>query len=186
MTELTILQATEHHTRRKWFLALGALLLILGTAGIGVATMLELTSLLVFGPMLLVSSVLQFLTACFTEKKHERLLHFAAAGSEMVLGFFIMVHPLQKIVDLVALIAIVLIVGGLVRLAHSLTTQSRDRAWIVMTGVIALLLGIAVWIGWPVAQLWFVGLCIAVDFICHGLSWFAVALAERKPVEAAV
>jgi len=50
-----------------------------------------------------------------------------------------------------------------------------------MTGVMAVLLGIAVWICRPVVGLWFVGLCIAVDFICHGIGWSALALAERKP-----
>lgn len=46
------------------------------------------------------------------------------------------------------------------------------------------LLGVCVWLRLPVSGLWFVGLCIALDFICHGASWSAVALAEGKPVEA--
>jgi hypothetical protein len=33
---------------------------------------------------------------------------------------------------------------------------------------------------WPVAQWWPVALCIALDFICHGVSWSAVGLVERK------
>jgi hypothetical protein len=48
------------------------------------------------------------------------------------------------------------------------------------------LLGISVWIGWPVDKLWFVGLCIAIDFLCHGLSWSALALTEGKPLQVAV
>jgi uncharacterized membrane protein HdeD (DUF308 family) len=181
MTEFTTSsQATEHRGRWKWFLALGALLLALGAAGVGAVTLLELTSVLVFGPLLLASSLVQFLTAAFAEKARERLLHFAAAGLEAVLGFLIMTHPLQRVVSLIALIAVFLVVSGLVRLAHSLATQSRGRAWLVLTGVVALLLGISVWVGWPVAKLWFVGLCIGVDFICHGVSWSALALAERR------
>jgi uncharacterized membrane protein HdeD (DUF308 family) len=42
--------------------------------------------------------------------------------------------------------------------------------------------GIYVWLNLPVSGLWFVGLCIALDFICHGVSWSAVALAEEKPL----
>jgi uncharacterized membrane protein HdeD (DUF308 family) len=49
-----------------------------------------------------------------------------------------------------------------------------------MTGVAAVVLGICVWLGLPVSKLWVVGLCLAVDFICHGISWSAIALAERK------
>src|SRR5262249_49795139 len=170
--------------RWKWFLGLGAILLVLGIAGISVASLLQLTSLLVFGPLLLASSIIQLLTAFFAEKRKESLLHFAAAGLEAVLGFFIMANPLQKVVGLIALVAIFLIVIGLARLARSLATQSRGRAWIFVTGVIALLLGISVWIEGPIAKLGFVGLCIAIDFLCHGVSWSALALAERKPVQA--
>jgi uncharacterized membrane protein HdeD (DUF308 family) len=48
-----------------------------------------------------------------------------------------------------------------------------------MAGVVALLVGICVWLGRPVERLWLVGLFITIDFICHGLSWSALALAER-------
>jgi len=47
----------------KWFLALGVVLLVLGVAGAGAASLLEFTSVLIFGPMLLASSLLQFLLA---------------------------------------------------------------------------------------------------------------------------
>jgi uncharacterized membrane protein HdeD (DUF308 family) len=179
-------QGTEHRARWKWFLALGALLLVLGIAGVSVATLLELTSVLVFGPLLLASSLFQLLTAFFAEQRKEKLPHFVAAGLEAALGFFIMANPPERVVSLIALIAVFLIVIGLARLARSLVTQSRGRAWIFLTGVIALLLGISVWIEGPVAKLGFVGLCIAIDFLCHGISWSALALAERKPVRAPV
>ena len=184
MTELaTSPQAIEYRSRWKWFLALGLLLLIMGLAGAGATTLLEITSLLVFGPLLLCSSLFQLLTGFFAENGKERLLHLAAAGLEAVLGFFIMAHPLLRVIGLIELIAIFLIVGGLVRLARSLAIQSRGRAWVVMTGVIALLLGTGVWMGWPIDKPCFVGLCIALDFLCHGLCWSALALAERKPFE---
>ena len=179
-------QGTEHRGRWKWFLAVGAFLLVLGMTGISVATLMELTSVAVFGPMLLAGSIMQLLTALFAEKRKESLLHFAAAGLEAAFGLAIIMNPLERIVDLIALVAIFFVVIGLVRLARSLATHSRGRAWISMTGIVALLLGIALWIGGPVTKLGFVGLCIAVDFLCHGVSWSALALAERKPLQTPV
>jgi uncharacterized membrane protein HdeD (DUF308 family) len=173
----------EHSVRWKWFLVLGVGLLLLGLSGAGASTLLELTSLLLFGPLLLASSLIQFLTAFFAGKGKENLLHMIAAGLEAILGFFIMANPLHNVASLIALIAIFLIVAGLVRLARSLAMRSRGRTWVVLTGVVALLLGISVWMGWPVDKPWFVGLCIALDFLCHGVSWSALALAERKPLE---
>jgi uncharacterized membrane protein HdeD (DUF308 family) len=177
-------QVPEHRGRWKWFLALGAFLLVFGTAGISVTTLLTWASMLVLAPMLLASSFIQLMTGLFAEKGKERLLLLIAAGLEAVLGFLILAHPLQRVVSLVALVAVFFVAIGLVRLARSLATRSRARAWIVMTGVIALLLGFSVWMDWPVGQVWLVGLCISIDFICHGASWSALALAAREPAGA--
>jgi uncharacterized membrane protein HdeD (DUF308 family) len=182
---LTSSQRIGHRARWKWFLALGAVLLILGIAGASLAIVLQLASLVVFGPLVLISSLLQFVTAIFAEKRNERLLHLAAAGVEMVLGFAIMANPPEQGIGLIALVAVLLIVLGFARLARALATRSRGRAWFLVGAVVALLLGISVLIGGPTAKLGFVGLCLAVDFLCHGFVWSAVALAERKPVEAA-
>ncbi|SRR5579883_588311 len=182
MAELTIASlGKKHAVRWKWFLVLGVGLLLLGLTGAGATTLLELTSLLVFGPLLLTSSIIQLLTAFFAGKGKENVLHMIAAGLEAVLGFFVIANPPQNVNSLIAVIAIFLIVAGLVRLARSLTHRARGRVWIVLTGVIALLLGMSVWIGWPFGELWFVGLCISLDFLCHGMCWSALALADRKP-----
>jgi uncharacterized membrane protein HdeD (DUF308 family) len=181
MTELmTAPQAIEHRARRKWFLALGVLLLLLGLAGVGAATLLELTSLLVFGPLLLASSILQILTALFAEKGRERLLHLVSAGLELVVGFLLMAYPLQVLSDMVVLITVFLMASGLVRLIRALGTHSPGHRWMLLAGVGGLLLGICVWLRLPVFHLWFIGLCIAVDYICHGTSWSALAMAEQK------
>ncbi len=184
MTELLApAQTTKHRGRWKWLLAFGGLLLILGISGVSMATLLQLTSLLVFGPLLLVSSLMQLLRALFEYKAQgkEAILHFVAAVQELVLGILIMTDPIQGVVSLVAWVAILLVAGGLIRLTRSLLARPRGRRWTVLTGVIALLLGVGAWIGWHLgAGLWLVGLCLAVDILCHGASWSAIALTERK------
>lgn len=172
-------QPSERRPARKWFLALGGLLLVLGVAG-AAATLLELSFVLIFGPLLLVSSLMQLLTSFFAETGREKRLHFAAAGLEAVLGFFIMANPPQRLIGLIALIGVVFVVIGIVRLARSMITESHGKGWMILAGIVSLLVGLCVWTGWPDARLWFVGLCIAIDFICHGVSWSALALSERN------
>ena len=96
----------------------------------------------------------------------------------------ILMNPLRSVVSLIALVAVFLTAIGLVRLAQVLAAHSRGRAWRIMAGLLALLLGASLWIGWPAAPWWFAGLCIAVDFIGHEVSWYAISLAEGKPLEA--
>src|SRR5271165_2297197 len=93
MIELTTSQAVERRARWKWFLAAGVLLLCLGLLGAGATTLLELTSLLVFGPLFLISSLINLAAAFFAVKGAERLFHLAAALLEAALGFLIMAQP---------------------------------------------------------------------------------------------
>ena len=103
-----------------------------------------------------------------------------AAGLEAILGFLILAYPAFVVTDLVVLIATILMVIGLLRLGRFLVTHGPGRGWIFMAGGQALVLGICVWLKLPVSGLWVVGLCLALDFMCHGVSWSAIALAERK------
>jgi uncharacterized membrane protein HdeD (DUF308 family) len=94
MPELTApAQATDRRIRWQWLLPLGVMLLLLGLASAGATTLLELTSLLVFGPLLLASSLLQLLIAFIARTGPGRCLQYAAAGLEAILGFLIMAHP---------------------------------------------------------------------------------------------
>ncbi len=184
MAELTMSpQATDRNRRRKWLLALGVGLLLLGLAGVGATTLLGLAATLVFGPLLLASSLFQFLTAFIAGTGPGRFLQYAAAGLEATLGFLIMAHPVAGLTDMVVVIAAFLMAIGLVRVVRSLVPHSPGRAWAFAAGGAALVLGLCVWLQWPVPGPWLVGLCLALDFICHGVSWSAVALAEGKPLE---
>ncbi len=166
--------------RWKWLLALGVVLLLLGIAGMGLATFVQLSSVLVFGPLLLASGIMQGMIAFIAVTGKASLHHLAAGAVEGILGLLLMAYPLNTGVSLVALIAVLLIVSGLIRLSRSLLTQFHGRSWILIAGVIALLLGVAVWFGGSAVGWWFVGLCLAIDFICHGATWSAVALARLK------
>ena len=172
--------ASVRSRRWQWFLALGAILLVLGISGVSAATFMQIASTLVFGPLLLVSSIMQLATAFLTEKRNERLLHYAAAVLEMLLGFFIIANPFQSVGALLAVVTVFFIGIGVLRLARALATRSGDRAWIVLTGLTALLVAAALWIGGPAGKLGVLGLWIAVDFLCGGVSWAALSLVERR------
>jgi uncharacterized membrane protein HdeD (DUF308 family) len=210
-------QTTDDRTRWKWYLATGVILVILGLMAAGATSILEMASILLFGPLLLVSSIIQLLTAFLagpepprkldeepasfptdnaskppvpqTKTKSrqlptkESLFHYADACLEAIVGFLIMIHPVAAITDLAVLVAIFLVVRGLVRVIRSWKTDSPDRGWIIMAGLAALLLGVCIWLPLPVSKLWFAGLCLAADFVFHGVVWSAIAL-TRKPLEA--
>ena len=184
MKEITATpQEIAHPARWKWFLALGVLLVLLGLAAAGATTLLKLTSLVLFSPLLFASGIIQMVIALFSERGKDFLLHLLAGGIEATFGYLIIAYPVEGVADVAMLVAIFLTVSGLVRLARAVVTHSPGRVWTFMAAGGALILGVCIWLKLPVTGLWFVGLCIALDFVCHGVSWSAVALAERKPLD---
>jgi uncharacterized membrane protein HdeD (DUF308 family) len=174
--------AADRGARRKWLLALGIALLLLGAAGAGATTLLDLTFSLVFGPLLIAGGVIQIFVAFVAEKGKEVVLHLVAAALEIVFGLLVMADPVRAAVSVTVLVAIFLLLAAGVRLARALVTPSAGRGWFAMAGAAALLLAVCVYVEWPGPKLWFVGLCLAIDFLCHGASWAALALAENKPL----
>lgn len=173
-------RASRTSNRWKWFLVLGVVLLILGATGVSMASLVKLASLLVFAPLVMASGIMHILAAFFAQERKETLLQLGAAALHLILGFLILAYPLQATIDLTALLAILLIVGGLLRLVWAFAIRARIWLWLVVAGVGALILGVCVWTR-PLTGLWFVGLCLAIDIILHGISSTLLGLEERKP-----
>jgi uncharacterized membrane protein HdeD (DUF308 family) len=57
----------------------------------------------------------------------------------------------------------------------------RFAAWMVLFlgGVITVLLGLLIVLGWPASSFWVIGLFIGVDLLMDGVSWVALGLAAR-------
>src|SRR5262245_728270 len=109
-------RGADHRSRRKWFLVLGVCLLLLGAAGAGAASLLEVTFGLVFAPLMITSGILQIVVAFLAEKGREVVLHLVAAAIEMTFGFFVMADPLRVGVSVTALVAIFLVMAAIARL----------------------------------------------------------------------
>jgi uncharacterized membrane protein HdeD (DUF308 family) len=171
--------APRDRSRWKWLLAAGVLLVVLGIVGGSLTAFLDVTSLFVFGPILLASSGIQLCMILSSETGLDRLRHLVAAGVEVVVGLAIIGNPVQNQVSLLTWIAILLIVGGLIRLLPAFAMPSRRRLLTGITGAIAIILGISIWMGWPASKLLLVGLWIAIDFVCHGIAWSAIGMLER-------
>jgi uncharacterized membrane protein HdeD (DUF308 family) len=51
----------------------------------------------------------------------------------------------------------------------------------VLGGCISVLLGIALWQGWPASGLWVIGLFIGIDLVFNGWAWVMLGLLVKSP-----
>jgi uncharacterized membrane protein HdeD (DUF308 family) len=51
--------------------------------------------------------------------------------------------------------------------------------WAAVDGVITLVLGLLLWMDWPVSGLWFIGFAVGVSLLLRGWSYIMFAIAVR-------
>lgn len=164
----------------QWYLALGIGLVVLGTLGLIYAFWTTLASIIYLGVMLLFAGALEIIQSFRLNKWGGFFLHLILGLLYGVAGVFIISSPLMNAIALTALLSIVLITMGFVRVIVSLTTRFPYWGWVFFNGVLSMLLGWLIWRQWPVSGLWIIGAFVSIDVIISGWSWIMLALTARS------
>ncbi len=170
-----------------WLLASGILMTILGFIGLGAMLALTLASVIFFGALALIGGVVQLIEAFKCRGWKGVLWHSLIGALYVVAGIVMIVSPMEASLVLTLALAIILVVVGIARII--LAVQMRAYGgWVLplIGGILSVILGVLIWIQWPVSGLWVIGLFVAIELIIHGWSNIFIALAARsaRPAEA--
>ncbi|MCB2186819.1 MAG: DUF308 domain-containing protein [Deltaproteobacteria bacterium] len=156
-------------------------MVVLGTAGLGLEAFLTLASVLYFGLLLVVAGVVQLGHGLLSKQWRGRGGALVIGALYLLAGVAVIADPLAASAVLTLILAAVLVVVGVSRLAMAL--QHRDLAgwgWGAVSGGLAVLLGLMIAARWPVSGLWVIGLFVAIELILHGWTYIMLALAARR------
>ena len=174
-------QADQIRDKWGWFLALGILLLVFGLVAFLNLLAATVASVVYLGVMMLIGGALQFFHA-FQAKGWRHSLFWGLSGLLYLLaGLLAFWNPLLTAAAFTLFMAAALVVAGGFRIWVGYRMRPVTGAgWIIFAGIITMLAGIVIAIGWPVNSLWILGLFLAVDLTMQGWALVAVALAARK------
>jgi len=89
-------------------------------------------------------------------------------------GITLISQPVTSAVTLMFPIGLVLMVSGLVRVYLGIGYWA-DNGWLLLvSGVIGVLAGLIILIGWPTTGLWVIGTLLGIDLIAHGAGWLVL------------
>ncbi len=161
-----------------WFLALGILLVALGVACIVYNVTATVTTVLVFGWLLLISGVFALVQAFTIGTWGGFFLYLLGALLRGFTGYLLVRYPVIGAESLTLLLGSFFIVGGLFRAIGSGMAQFPNWGWAVFSGIVSVALGVMVLWQMPITGLWFIGFAIGVDLIVDGIavSSFASAI----------
>ncbi|SNB62088.1 Uncharacterized membrane protein HdeD, DUF308 family [Arboricoccus pini] len=172
---------TALHLKWGWFVVLGVVLLILGLIALGNLFEATIVSIYYLGALMLLGGIAEVIHA-FGVKTWGRFAYWLLSGLIYCLaGILAFVNPLLASAVLTLVLAISLIVAGILRLVAGFSSPSGGLSgWIVLSGIITLLAGLVVAVGWPVNSLFILGLLLAIDLIFQGWASVALGLAMRR------
>ena len=163
-----------------WILAIGVLMVILGTVGIGATFALTLTTVMFFGILILIGSGFQLLDA-FRYKGWSLIGKMLIALLYLAVGFIMVKNPLLASTTLTLFIAWALIAVGIVRIIMAFQLRGVDGwIWTLISGIAAIVLGIMILNNWPESGLWVIGMFVAIELIFNGWGMIMLALAAKN------
>lgn len=168
--------------RRHWMLhlTLGVLLVLLGVVALGYSLMTTVLSVLVFGWVLIGGGIFQAVLAFRVKGWGGFTLHVLGGILQIIVGFLVIGSPLDATLLITLIVAIYLMVGGLFRLITALWLHIPGSGWAAFGGFVSFLAGLALRSQWPSSGLWFIGTCVAIDLLLHGVAWIVFALEVKK------
>ncbi len=165
---------------RGWILALGILLVVLGGVAMVLSVATTIASVLVFALLMIVGGVMR-LVGAFRAKDWGGLLLLALTGVlAIVVGAMSLRDPAAAALALTLLFAAFFLALGLIRIVTAIALRYGSWGWSVFSGAVTAILGLLLFIDWPVSGLWFIGFCVALDLMVEGWGWIMLAMAARR------
>jgi uncharacterized membrane protein HdeD (DUF308 family) len=172
------LEAIKSHW--KAILVLGIVLVLVGTVAVIMPLAAGLATTFVLGSLLLMAGVAQLIGSFWMREWSGFFLALLMGILYVVLGVMILRAPLKAEFALTLLLACVLMVGGLFRIIGSVMYRFPHWGWTAAGGALNLGLGALIWVLWPEAAFWVIGLFVGIDLIFTGWTWVMLSLAVRK------
>lgn len=177
---LHLVGVEELQKRRGWYLALGVLLVVLGTIALGSSVVMTQAAMVVAGWLLIFGGVMEVTHACASRGWGGFFLDLLTGLLYVAVGFMVVANPGATAVALTLVIAMFLVFGGLFRVVTALVVPFQNRGWLLLHGAVDLLLGIAIWRQWPLSGLWVIGLFVGIDMLLNGWTLIMLSLAIKR------
>jgi uncharacterized membrane protein HdeD (DUF308 family) len=162
-----------------WILALGIVLIVVGTLAIAMPFAGSLASIVALSALLVVGGIAQLIGAFWTRDWSGFFLSLLIGVLYLVTGVVFFRHPADALAAVTLLLACALMVGGLFRIIGSLMYRFPYWGWTLLGGAISLLLGLYIYSLWPLDSFFILGLFVGIDMIFTGWTWVVLALAVK-------
>lgn len=173
--------------KRMWRLLLGTgiFTILLGISAILLPFIATLTIEALLAAIFIIAGVTHIFHAFQCGQTKGLVLRLLAGLLYCLTGIILFVFPLQGVLTLTLLLAILFMVAGSFKIALALYLNPLPSwGWLLFSGVISALLGILIWTGLPGTAKWAIGLLVGIELLFSGWSMTMFAFSIHNSYKA--
>jgi uncharacterized membrane protein HdeD (DUF308 family) len=159
---------------------LGVVLVIAGLVGLVYTGVATLTSMFLFGWLLLIGGVVGLAQAVQSRRSNYFWLAVIVAAINLAAGFVILRRPEASAEALTMFAALLFLTGGVFRLVGALVVRGANFGLALVQGAFGVLLGILILSSWPGSSLYVIGTFFSLALLFDGLSLVALGMGARR------
>ncbi|KEO54382.1 HdeD family acid-resistance protein [Thioclava pacifica] len=163
------------------FLATGGAMILFGLLALAnpFAASLAITTFL--GALFLIGGVIQAWLAYNDRDGAHRLWHGLVAFINIVVGVWLMANPLSGTVSLAAVVGVLFLIMGALRLAIGIQLPGGQLRWmLLLTGLASILIGVLVFSDFQHAATALLGLLLGIQLLADGIGLVVLGLSSRN------
>ena len=165
-----------------WWVALGVLLLIAGLFALGNLLIATAASVFFVGAMMIVGGIAEIVFAFSYWGRWGRFITWLLLGAlYLAAGVVTFRNPALATAVLTLVLAASLVAVGILKIGAGIASRPAEgRGWLVVSGVLTLIVGGIIAIGWPAISVWVLGLFLAIDLLFAGIAYVGLGTAIRS------
>jgi uncharacterized membrane protein HdeD (DUF308 family) len=174
---------TSLHEHWVLFLIEGVILLVLGAAAIVVPQLATLALAIFLGWLFLVSGIVGVITTVWLRHAPGFVWSLLSAVLAIVVGVALVGWPASGALSLTLVVTAFFFVEGVASVMFALEHKrslSGRWGWMLGSGIVDLVLGVLLLVGFPGAAVWLIGLMVGINLVFGGISLIAMALHARS------
>jgi uncharacterized membrane protein HdeD (DUF308 family) len=173
-------EATGIRKNWRWFLALGLAQILAGAFALGSSFSTAFGPTMTLGVALLAAGTTQMAAAILARNWDAFYLFLLLAFIYLVAGLISLEHSLHAAEGLSLMLALLFLLIGLFRITVAFVENLPLWGWVLFNGIVAVLLGVAIWRHWPERSVWVLGAAVGIELILNGVTWSIMALGVHK------
>lgn len=162
----------------------GVLLIVLGVLAVG-SPMIVAVAVNVLISWLIIVAGLAHVAVAFHRKEAAHIIWRVLVGiAYLVFGIQLITHPTIGVASLTHVLALLFLLEGIFDIALFFQVPSaQGSGWVLFDGVVALILGLMIYLRWPSSSAWAISTLVGVNMIISGVTTVILSFAVRRATD---